>query len=64
MHRYLSLIEFAEQAGLTLSTMKSYLRKGMLPEPDAQVGRNRGWDPETVAEWIAERRERHRIRSS
>ncbi|WP_317505729.1 transcriptional regulator [Gordonia amicalis] len=59
MRRYLSLIEFAEQAGLTLNTMKGYLRKGMLPEPDVQVGRNRGWDPKTAADWIAERRERH-----
>lgn len=64
MHRYLSLSEFAERAGLTLNTMKGYLHKGMLPEPDAQVGRNRGWLTETADDWITERHERHRDRPS
>lgn len=52
---YLSLGEFAARSGHTLNTMKSYLRKGYLPEPDAIVGRNRGWHPDTVERWIATR---------
>lgn len=48
---YLSLGEFAERAGIRLDTAKRYLREGRLPEPDARVGRNRGWLPATVDQW-------------
>ena len=45
---YLSLIEVANRLGLSFNTVKGYLRKGMLPPHDAEVGRNRGWLPETI----------------
>ena len=55
VYRYLSLSEFADRAGLSVATMKSYLRKGLLPDPDALVGRNLGWKAETVDYWIHNR---------
>ncbi|WP_110783753.1 MerR family transcriptional regulator [Mycolicibacterium mucogenicum] len=49
MIHYLSLAEFAERVQLSQNTIKSYYRKGLLPTPDAVLGRSRGWLPETVA---------------
>lgn len=51
MIRYLSRGEIAERLGLSLDTIKSYDRRGYLPEADAQVGRNFGWLPETIDDW-------------
>lgn len=56
MVRYLSLGEFAEQANLSVNTLKGYATKGMLPQPDAIVGSVRGWLPSTAERWIAGRR--------
>jgi predicted DNA-binding transcriptional regulator AlpA len=58
MQRYLSLGEVADRCGLQLNTLKGYLRKGILPAPDAQIGRNRGWTVETIQKWEATRRPR------
>jgi len=55
MIRYLTLGEFAIRAELSPNTMKGYLKKGMLPEEDARVGKNRGWLDSTVDAWIAAR---------
>ncbi|OTA27327.1 hypothetical protein B9G54_01475 [Alloscardovia macacae] len=47
----MSLTEVARQLGITqgaLSTLN-------LPEPDAIVGRSRGWLPETIDAWQATR---------
>jgi multidrug efflux system membrane fusion protein len=44
---------------LTVNTIKSYVRKGMLPEPDAVIesptGQIKGWTAETVQAWIDNR---------
>ena len=49
----------AEKTGLTVNTIKSYIFKGMLPEPDAIIhsptGQIRGWEEETIDRWIRER---------
>jgi hypothetical protein len=50
---YLSLGEFAERANISVNTMKGYRKDGRLPGEDGEVGRNRGWLPETADEWIA-----------
>lgn len=50
---YLSRGEIADRLGLTLDTIKGYDKKRMLPEPDAMVGRNQGWLPQTIDEWQA-----------
>ncbi|ORI21869.1 hypothetical protein BH686_04275 [Rhodococcus erythropolis] len=49
---YLSLGEFAERANISVNTMKGYRKDGRLPNEDGEVGRNRGWLPETADEWI------------
>ncbi|WP_100514010.1 MerR family transcriptional regulator [Mycobacteroides abscessus] len=52
---YLSMTEFAEAVGLSVNTIKAYQRKGMLPDHDVEVGRNRGWKESTVLRWQAKR---------
>ena len=49
--RYLSLTEVARRLGITTGALAGY----KLPEPDALVGRTRGWLPETNDEWNAAR---------
>jgi len=51
MQRYLSRAEFAERVGLAVGTLSRY----NLPDPDALVGRTRGWLPETIDTWQANR---------
>lgn len=54
--RYLSVTEFAERAGLSRNTVKAYSQiPGRIPEPDAMIGRVKGWLPETVDAWISRR---------
>lgn len=49
--RYLSLTEVAGRLGITAGALAGY----KLPEPDALIGRTRGWLPETIDEWNAAR---------
>lgn len=49
--RYLGRTELAERIGITLGGT-AHLR---LPEPDAYIGRTRGWLPETIDRWNAQR---------
>lgn len=49
--RYLSLTEVAARLGITTGALAGY----KLPEPDALIGRTRGWLPETIDEWNASR---------
>lgn len=57
--QYLALSDFAARVGITSNTAASYGRKGLLPEPDALTGlgqrATRGWLPETVDAWQANR---------
>lgn len=54
--RYLSVTEFAARTGLSINSVKAYTQiPGRLPEPDAVVGRVKGWLPETVDAWMAKR---------
>jgi len=48
---YLSRLEFAHRIGVSSDSLGRY----KLPEPDAIIGRARGWLPETVDEWQANR---------
>lgn len=57
--RYLSLAAFAERIGVTTGTLQRYSAEGRLPAPDALIGDDkravRGWLPETVDTWQANR---------
>lgn len=56
---YLSVSGFAERAGITPATARSYIRDGRMPAPDALTGEGKtakqGWLPETVDYWMAHR---------
>lgn len=56
---YMGVSAIAEKTGLTVNTIKSYIFKGMLPEPDAIIhsptGQLRGWEEKTIDRWIRER---------
>lgn len=56
---YLGMTAIAERTGLSANTLKSYLRKGLLPAPDAVIesptGQIRGWTRETIGEWMTSR---------
>lgn len=54
--KYLSIGEFATRAELSVNTMKGYKKKGLLPSPDARVGKSDGWLDATVDRWILARR--------
>lgn len=56
MIRYLSVGEAAEHLGLSVNTVKGYVRRGLFAEPDAQTGTSAfGWLPKTLDKWHAER---------
>lgn len=56
--RYLGFTEFAERIGVKTGTLARY----RLPEPDALIGRTRGWTAETIDRWNAARPGRGRRR--
>ncbi|MBT1166763.1 hypothetical protein [Bifidobacterium simiarum] len=49
--KFLSLKEIGERLGIVNPASKGY----RLPEPDALIGRTRGWLPETIDAWNASR---------
>lgn len=48
---YMSFTEFAEYIGVKTGALGNY----NIPEPDAYIGRTRGWKRETVEKWNANR---------
>lgn len=48
---YLSFTEVAGRLGVKTGALATY----KLPEPDAMIGRTRGWLPETIDRWNASR---------
>lgn len=57
--KYLGPSAFAKHAGLKTGTINSYVRKGMLPEPDIYYltyeGERPGWSIDTVEHWMNNR---------
>ena len=49
--RYLSCAEVAEVIGVKPNTLSRY----NLPDPDAWIGKTRGWLPETIEVWHSQR---------
>lgn len=56
---YMGMTAIAERTGLSVNTVKSYLRKDLLPAPDAVIesptGQIRGWTRETIDDWMSSR---------
>lgn len=49
--KYLSRTQFAERIGVKPDTLNRYT----LPPHDTKIGDRRGWLPETIDKWQAER---------
>lgn len=56
---YLGAAAVAERTGLAGTTIRSYIRKGLMPDADVIIttpsGPLRGWAPETIDAWQASR---------
>ncbi len=56
---YLGTAAVAERAGLAVPTVRSYIRKGLLPDADVIIttpsGPLRGWASETIDAWLDSR---------
>ena len=56
---YLGTAAVAERAGLSVTTIRSYIRKGLIPDADVTIttpsGPLRGWAPKTIDAWQASR---------
>ncbi len=48
---YLSVTNVARRLGISTAAVSAY----KLPQPDATIGRTRGWLPETIDQWNAQR---------
>lgn len=60
--RALSTAEAADRAGLQHEALRSLMRRGQFAEADVVIGGTksrlvRGWTPETIDAWTAERRQ-------
>ena len=57
--KYLGIPAFAEYVGLKVATIRGYLTKNMLPEPDIIFvtiqGESLGWHIDTVERWMNNR---------
>lgn len=51
MQRFLSITEIAHRLNITAAAVAEY----HLPEPDAMIGRTRGWKLETIERWNKDR---------
>lgn len=49
--RYLGVTDIAKRLGISAAAVSAY----RLPEPDASIGRTRGWKAETIDAWNAAR---------
>lgn len=65
MQRFLSVTDVAERTGLSLNSVKAYSQDTprLMPEPDALVGRVKGWKASTIDAWHNAKRERQKSSS-
>jgi predicted DNA-binding transcriptional regulator AlpA len=58
MKVYLSVSEVADRTGLALNTVKAYSQDTprRMPNPDAMIGRVKGWTVRTIDAWHKGRR--------
>ncbi|MFD6677477.1 hypothetical protein ACFWDA_24345 [Rhodococcus zopfii] len=56
--QYLSLLDVSDHSGVRFETLKSLVRRGKFPEPDAIIGLGehqkfvRGWKRTTIDTWL------------
>lgn len=48
---YLSVTDVAKRLDISTAAVSAY----KLPEPDATIGRTRGWLPDTIDQWNTQR---------
>lgn len=48
---YLSVTDVSKRLGISTAAVSAY----KLPQPDALIGRTRGWLPDTIDQWNAQR---------
>ena len=51
-------LEVAEHCGISRESVRAYVSRGILPPPDAKVGRTPTWRPQTIITAHASRRGR------
>ena len=56
MIEYLDSKQVGERAGLAHQTVRQMRVRRQMPPPDAMIGRQPGWLPATIDEWIAARK--------
>lgn len=56
MDRQMTIGDVAQFLGVKPQTVYSYHYRGMLPDPDGQVGRTKWWWYSTIAQWAGARR--------
>lgn len=49
--KYLSVTDVSKRLGISAAAVSAY----KLPQPDATIGRTRGWLPETIDRWNTQR---------
>jgi predicted DNA-binding transcriptional regulator AlpA len=48
--------QVANLVGLSVASVREYVRRGAFPAPDGMLGRTPWWRASTVDEWLASRR--------
>ena len=51
----LTMADVAVRAGLSYNSVRSYMHRGSIADPDGYVARSPWWTPETIDRWLAER---------
>lgn len=46
-----TVADVAAAFGVKQSTVRAYLARQQIPEPDGKIGRTVWWRPETIREW-------------
>ena len=53
---WLTTSDVATVLGVSQSTVRAYLARGQMPDPDQRIGHMPLWKPETISIWRAARR--------
>ena len=56
-HRHYGLTDVANALGISRQALRSYLDRGVMPEPDDRIASGPIWHDLTIEPWIEERRQ-------